>query len=676
MSEQSTPVLVFDRQLLAERAYWLMQLSAVHLPPVGLPDADLTAEAQAGLRGHTSFTIASDISQKVSALTSGNPVLMHCLVTAVTKIVLYRYSGQTCVTVGVPHNGSHENGTAGALAILDVLTPETSFRQLLMGVRQTLTEANANRRYPLQRIIQDLKLKPGARLFDVTVAVAGLHGALPELGQSLDLNWQAADGQLRCELSFRSPRRRPAVERFAAHYARVLSGCLAAPDLPIAQLPLLSEQEHQRVVEEWNAAAAHYPAERCLHAWFEEQAARTPTATAVDGGGDRLTYAELNQQANQLARQLRGLGVDTESVVGICAERSAGLVVGILGILKAGGAYLPLDPRYPAQRLAYMLDDSQARVVVTSARLAAQMPRGGARLVRIDSDAAQIGEQAASNLELSVAPENAAYVIYTSGSTGRPKGCVVAHANVSRLFTATEPWYHFDHTDVWTLFHSFAFDFSVWELWGALLYGGRLVVVPYLGSRSPDGFRQLLAEERVTVLNQTPSAFLQLMDADARAGADRPLALKWVIFGGEALLPAKLGPWFDRHGDREPQMINMYGITETTVHVTYRPLTEEESRPGAGSPIGRAHPRSAVVSAGRTPAAGSRWCCGGTLRRRRGCDARLSAASHADGGALRAVAVRQESALSYGRPGPLAAGWNARFPGTDRRAGENPRLPH
>jgi amino acid adenylation domain-containing protein len=254
--------------------------------------------------------------------------------------------------------------------------------------------------------------------------------------------------------------------------------------------------------------------------------------------------------------------------------------------MKAGAAYLPIDLAYPPERVTFMLNDANARLLVTTSDLRAKLPATGATVVCIDELLAQPAEDDEREPEAAVGADHLAYVIYTSGTTGKPKGSMVTHRNVVRLFSCTEHWYEFDERDVWTLFHSHAFDFSVWEIWGALLYGGRLVVVPYLTTRSPDAFRALLAQERVTVLNQTPSAFRQLIAADATADHSS-LALRLVILGGEALELQSLRPWFERHGDQKPRLVNMYGITETTVHVTYRPITREDLSHGSviGVPI-------------------------------------------------------------------------------------------
>jgi amino acid adenylation domain-containing protein len=263
------------------------------------------------------------------------------------------------------------------------------------------------------------------------------------------------------------------------------------------------------------------------------------------------------------------------------------LVVGVLAGLKAGGAYVPLDPASPAERLQFLLRDSQAPVIVTQTRFAASFAGSNLDILCLDEEAATLATESEQNPPCTVMPDNLAYIIYTSGSTGKPKGCLVAHQNVVRLLQAIASSYRFDERDVWTLFHSYAFDFSVWELWGALAFGGRLVVVPYLVSRSPHAFYELLREQRVTVLNQTPSAFYQLMQVDEATGADARPKLRLVIFGGEALDVSRLRSWFARHGDGCPRLVNMYGITETTVHVTYGPLTAADAAQSVGSPIGR-----------------------------------------------------------------------------------------
>ena len=253
-----------------------------------------------------------------------------------------------------------------------------------------------------------------------------------------------------------------------------------------------------------------------------------------------MSYGELNERANQLAHYLRQLGVGPEARVGICVERSVEMVVGLLGILKAGGAYVPLDAQYPEERLRFMLADAQVGVLLTQEQLLGRLPAHEARVVCLDRDWEEIGQQSRANVGTAVEVENPAYMIYTSGSTGRPKGVLISHGAVVRLFGATAGWYHFVATDVWTMFHSYAFDFSVWELWGALLHGGRLVLLPYWVSRSPDAFYELLRREQVTVLNQTPSAFQQLMRAEESAETEAGLALRLVIFGGEALEPQSL----------------------------------------------------------------------------------------------------------------------------------------
>jgi amino acid adenylation domain-containing protein len=354
-------------------------------------------------------------------------------------------------------------------------------------------------------------------------------------------------------------------------------------------LSLLTQPERHQLLVEWNDTQVAYSKDVCIHQLFEAQVERTPDAVAVVFEDQQLTYGELNRRANQVAHHLRSLGVGPDVLVGICVERSLEMLVGLLGILKAGGAYVPLDSTYPTDRLHYMLEDAGVQVLLTQARLVSSLPKHNAHIVCLDTEERAIALLTESNPISGVVSSNLAYVIYTSGSTGFPKGVLVNHSNIVRLFEATNDWFHFSSQDVWTLFHSYAFDFSVWELWGALIYGGRLVVVPYLISRDFNAFYKLLCQEKVTILNQTPSAFRQLIKAEESKAIAREFDLRLVIFGGEALEPKSLKPWFERHGDRRPQLVNMYGITETTVHVTYRLLTIADINTGA-SVIGRKIP--------------------------------------------------------------------------------------
>ncbi|MFE9635253.1 amino acid adenylation domain-containing protein [Streptomyces sp. NPDC006463] len=418
-----------------------------------------------------------------------------------------------------------------------------------------------------------------------------------------------ADDRLRMRLDHRPDLfDAEAVRRIGDRLVRIFEAFAADPVRPVGRIDVLGPEELHQVLQEWNGAGAPV-AEGTIPDLFAAQAARTPDAVAVSYEGESLTYADLDARANRLARLLARRGAGPERFVALALPRSADLVVAVLAVLKSGAAYVPLDPDYPADRLAYMVEDARPALLVT--RTDAGLPAGlGADTQTLLLDEEAVG--AALAAEPDTAPEPAlhphhpAYVIYTSGSTGRPKGVVVPHQNVVRLFGATDHWFHFGPDDVWTLFHSYAFDFSVWELWGPLLHGGRLVVVPHAVSRSPEEFLKLLADERVTFLNQTPSAFYQLMQADREnpAVGDR-LALEHVVFGGEALDLWRLADWYERHGDRAPVLVNMYGITETTVHVSHLALDAPSAAAGPGSMIGGAIPdlRIYVLDGGLRPAA-------------------------------------------------------------------------
>ena len=279
-----------------------------------------------------------------------------------------------------------------------------------------------------------------------------------------------------------------------SHLTRVLEGMAGNEQSRAMELPLLSRQERQQIVAAWNETTVDFPTDRCVSQSFEQQVGLIPDAVALVYEGEQLSYCELNQRANRLAGRLRKLGVGPEIKVGLCVERSLELIVSLLGVMKAGGAYLPIDPAYPEERIRYMLSDSGAQVALVQGRFKERVGEICPNIVELEQIAKGSREESGKNLEIEVSGENLAYLIYTSGSTGQPKGCEVSHRNIARLFKATEPLFKFDEQDVWTLFHSYTFDFSVWEIWGALAYGGRLIVVPQAVTRSAEKFHQLLCE--------------------------------------------------------------------------------------------------------------------------------------------------------------------------------------
>lgn len=318
---------------------------------------------------------------------------------------------------------------------------------------------------------------------------------------------------------------------------------------------------------------------------FEGVANRFPDAVALVDEDGELTYRQLNERADAVAAGLRNLDITPATRVGVCLDPGAPLVVALLGILKAGCAYVPMDFRYPADRLTYIVDDARLPVVIGDAAQFPDIP--DVRVIGLDELGKHGDLLEATEAERDASPDDAAYVIYTSGSTGRPKGVVVPHRNVTALLEATSTDFALGPDDVWTLFHSSAFDFSVWEIWGCLLTGGRLVIVSYWTARDTDEFHRLLAEQRVTVLNQTPSAFAQLVRADQSATAE--LSVRLLIFGGEPLDVQLLAPWFARHSPTWCRVVNMFGITETTVHVTAKTITPADVVAGSRS-VGRALP--------------------------------------------------------------------------------------
>jgi amino acid adenylation domain-containing protein/non-ribosomal peptide synthase protein (TIGR01720 family) len=593
--------------LASAELYWRQHLAGFTAPtPLVVGRAVVDEELTTAIQGVCEQRLSAETTSALRACAAAQGVTLNTLLQAAWAILLHRYSQETDIVFGAtracrrsafPDADEMIGLFINTLPLRVSVDPEGRLDDLLRDVRGQQLALREHEHTPLVKVQGWSDVPRGRSLFD-TILVYDEHtldtnlGVVDVQGSRLTFTYHGqtnypltvvAYGDDEMLIRLESDRRRvddAYARRMLGHLVTLLTAMPEHLERRLHELPLLTQEE--RAAFEHAVAGPTFDSGRCLHQRFEAQARLTPDRVAAVCEGESLTYRELDRRANGVALKLRSFGVGPGVLVGVRTERSLSIVVGILGILKSGGAYVPLDPAYPEERVNFMLADSRVRVVVTESEFAPDFETSGAELLLLDRER----DEAAQGPVSESTPDDLAYVIYTSGSTGQPKGVLISHANVTRLFDATDGWFGFGEDDVWTLFHSYAFDFSVWELWGALLYGGRVVVVPYWVSRSPEAFHELLLRERVTVLNQTPSAFRQLIQADIQSGPPVTTDLRHVIFGGEALELTSLRPWFERHGDRSPQLVNMYGITETTVHVTYRPIALSDLDAGAGSVIG------------------------------------------------------------------------------------------
>ncbi|WP_165771549.1 non-ribosomal peptide synthetase, partial [Vreelandella nigrificans] len=595
-----------------ELKYWNEHLGD-DVPPLEIT-TDHVYPKQQEFRGATKrFVLDSSLASSLKAFCHQERFTPFVPLFAAWQVVLARYCGQHDFAIGVPSSGRQQEEFQEVVGFFITtlpfrvrVNPAMTLRDVCRQVKKDavgslnyadmplevlLEQRKVKRdpvRQPLFQVIFGLQFRSDTeqlQLDDVSIELIDISQTSAKFELSLDIFIEQE--QVVGALEFNSDLfDEKTIHRLIGYYQEVLGVLLEKPETQLCSIELPDNAE-KALLRDWGSREATDSPVEPIHHVIERQAAATPEATALVFEDQSLNYTELNTRANQLAHYLIGLGVKPETRVGIAVERSIEMVVGLLGILKAGGAYVPLDPDYPSDRLAYMVEDSGIELLLTQQHLRDILPAVGS-LNAIEMDQLDVTHHASTNPNVALHGENLAYVIYTSGSTGQPKGAQLCHANVTRLLDTTEPWFNFDGQDAWTMFHSYAFDFSVWEVFGALCTGGKLVLVPYWVSRSPEDFLALLCQQRITVLNQTPSAFRQLMATPDLYNTEG-LALRVVIFGGEALEPESLRPWIEHFGDDHPRLINMYGITETTVHVTYRRVTVDDLT-GQRSPIGIALP--------------------------------------------------------------------------------------
>ena len=588
--------------------YWRRQLDGIET--LDLP-TDRPRPAQITYRGaNEPFVLPAPLLTRLKALAQREGATLFMLLLAAFQVLLMRHARQQDVAVGVPVAGRHRTELEGligyfvnTLVMRADLSGNPAFTELLQRGKRAALDAYANQELPFDQLVaalspqRDLGRHP---LYQVSFALnnqptgalelSGVHVEtldLPIATAKFDLSLALAeaDDALRGVIEYRTDLfDATTITRFAAQYHHLLEAIVAEPTQRVARLALLSDAEQRQLLTQWNDTEVAYPEHLGVHQLVEAQVRRSPQAVAAIFEGRQTSYRELNAQANRLAHHLRGWGVGPEVPVGLCVERSLSTLVAVLGILKSGGAYVPMDPDHPAERLAFMLNDSAAPVVITQRSLRERMARtipAGTRLLCVDDDGPAIASQPEHDLESLTRPEHLAYVIYTSGSTGQPKGVQIEHRGIGNQLHWLTGAVRFEPSDRVLFKTSVCFDASVIELLSPLVSGACVVVAPGGGERDIRDLPATIRNHAITVLQMVPSALRVLLAAPSFSACG---SLRYLICGGEAL---------DRELAREVRrqlpdvaLSNFYGPTETSIDATWHEV--RAIAPGLGTvPIGR-----------------------------------------------------------------------------------------
>ena len=583
---------IWQRQWLQGKAlqtqinYWQQQLADA--PPLLELPTDRPRPSVQTFRGQcSSFQLDAKLTASLKELSHKSGTTLFMTLMAAYATLLFRYSGQEDILIGTPiANRNHKDLEeligffVNTLVMRTRLEDNPSFSELLKQVRATCLDAYGNQDVPFEQIVDTLQIErslshsplfqvmfalqntPGGQLATAELEIALLN--LDNVNAKLDLTlqmWETDTDQGNFLEGFWQYNTdlfdQDRISRMTGHFQTLLAGIVANPQESVGKLTLLTERERHQLLGSWNDTATAYPKDKCIHQLFEEQVEQNPKAIAVVYEEESLTYQQLNQRANQLAHYLQTLGVTTETLVGICVERSLSMIIAILAILKAGGAYVPLDSSYPQERLAYMLNDSQVSILLTQEQLIAQIPVSEAQVVCLDADWEKvISKYSQENPVNKVSNHNLAYVIYTSGSTGQPKGVSVVHQGVVRLVTQTN-YASLSKHEVLLQVASLSFDAATFEIWGALLNGGKLVIFP---SHTPslDELGQVIERYQVTTLWLTAGLFHLMVDEKI----DALKSLRQLLAGGDILSVPHVHKFLQ--GAENCQLINGYGPTENT----------------------------------------------------------------------------------------------------------------
>ncbi len=531
----------------------------------------------------------------IKNLASG-PTSIFMVLFSIFNIFLSKISNQTDIVVGIPVAGRNHREVEGLvglfvnmLPVRTFLSPDIRFLQLLKSITSNILQCVDNQEYQYDKLIKDLRINRNSIknvLFNVAFVYQNFNLNLSQLTDLKFEPYNYAQKTSKFDLSLIAKEidekalyfefeystdlfKEETILRFITYFKQVISTITCNKEIKLSDIDIVSKNEKRKLLHDFNKTDASFPKDKTIIHIFQDQVLKNPQNIALCINNQQISYAQLNHRSNNVVRLLNKHGIENKSLIGILTKRSLNTIISIIGVLKTGSAYLPLDHEQPINRIKFIIKDSNIdfTLITDQTKYFSTKICNCLNIDEIDHNQYHLEPT------IKINSQDNAYIIYTSGTTGRPKGVLITHLNLIRLFVNSKNPFDFTKNDVWTLSHSYCFDFSVWEIFGALLFGSKLVIVPKHYILDIKKFYELLVREGVSVLNQTPSAFYILLYY-IEAQLKKLLSLRYIIFGGEALSPSNLKKWYLKYPNTK--LINMYGITETTVHVTYKEISLDE----------------------------------------------------------------------------------------------------